>query len=121
MIKASELRIGNYIQTVKKLKFEILSNDDFKSVEKHPDFYEPIVVTPEILTKCGFEMKNGSDGFVYYERNGLQLSWYLFKLKRIVISQYNTTVYDLAYNYLHQLQNLYYALVGEELPKNMKL
>lgn len=124
MIKATELRIGNLVQskdgrltTVNELK------DDLVDCEWSGAHYIepfPVSLTPEILKKCGFKgMPVGK-----YQDDG---NWHL-KAPDCVVAYDDRWQSDnagrVSYNgctiwcpilYLHQLQNLYFALTGEEL------
>lgn len=112
MIKASELRIGNWLTLEylngKKRNVQIIEigiKDDFLN-------FEPIPLTPEILEACGFEREGitslSLDGFPLYLKiieNSVEC-WgfhYVGKLIKIPCQ------------HLHQLQNLFFALTGEEL------
>jgi len=94
-------------------------------VESLPEFryadLSPIPLTPEILEKCGFVFRNftypdGSKADLYsykifqiteyYTGEGFGMSW-------IVASTLSCCNIQLLY--LHQLQNLYHALTGQEL------
>jgi hypothetical protein len=118
MIAANELRIGsliNYEQTTHVIteisktlvrhRWVKNQKDDYVS-----DFSEisPITLSPEILEKCGFEKAN--DNFGGYLSP-------LYKVGRIRINDnewYNSCFYTTV-KYLHQLQNLIFALTGTEL------
>ena len=121
-MKANELRIGNYIElrcldkslshckelvewSVEKYNFThskdlYYGNDDWE--------YRPIPLTEEWLLKFGFEFLKGVKGSEFldcYDYNRFQVKnnfgvffWYHVQIK-----------------YVHQLQNLYFALTGEEL------
>lgn len=104
-MKAEELRIGNWVingsgsyTTVDQMDFEQWTFDNMK----------PIPLTPEILGKCGFELfpwgwvKKSSNDF------GIRLQVHSFSYE---VSGNN----PVKIKYLHQLQNLYFALTGEEL------
>lgn len=120
-----ELRIGNFVNKDEEV-FSISYDGDielcYDTPEKGSGFYtdtiinvKPIPLTEEWLEKFGFEMgKNPKiiqlfpmqlletpNGFEYFLGHG-------FGGKFIVIK------------YLHQLQNLYFALTGEELTKTNK-
>ena len=106
MIKANELRIGNCVK---------LNNSDTTLVPR--DFqrycksfgifeeFEPIELSEEWLLKSGFK-KIG--GLFYHD------SFFACEL-----SSHNELRFEdldnLYIKYVHQLQNLYYALTGEEL------
>lgn len=71
---------------------------------------EPIPLTEEILLKCGFkrdsDLKNSLCRFgIWFNIMNMEATYLSQKLIKI--------------NYLHQLQNLYFALTGEELEINM--
>ncbi len=116
MIAANELRIGNLVETVID-KDSIGYIYGYTQVDSLIANFEvdanPIPLTHEILIKCGFDewstenyrlrkslTKNGwSSKFNYY-------------LPYFYLSTYTGSV---TIKYLHQLQNLYFALTGEEL------
>ena len=112
-MKANELRIGNWIQTniskepVKVLgvkKGEILDS----GVWDYTTRYEPIPLTEEWLLKFGFEKIRGVYWFVrgaYFEYEGFD-TWTLYQDEQDYLT-------DL--KHVHQLQNLYFALTGDEL------
>ena len=118
MIQENDLRIGNYAFTYKPEMFGIIkaisaTRDGTVYLEvgfiKYPNLpcnqLEPIPLTPEILEKCGFEKLNsGNRRFNKIVLMCESVSNYL--LKDIPLTPIR---------YLHQLQNLYFALTGEEL------
>jgi len=122
MINSAELRISNFVwddysgwMIVTELRKESL-------YMRHPahsvdgcfnyDKIEPIPLTPEILVeKCGFVWE------VYYQ--GYHFDKYIIREDNDgfrILSSVNRT-YQIRGNikYLHQLQNLYFALTGQEL------
>mgnify|MGYP000976602942 CR=1 FL=1 len=113
-MKASELRIGNLVLDA----FGDICDIDFIricNVEKMK--LQPIPITEEWLLKFGFR----KDG-MYYENAHLQLS------KIISKNGYDCYCTDLDFSvfmteleHIHQLQNLYFALTGEELTLNDKI
>jgi hypothetical protein len=134
MIKARELRIGNFIsdddgvlaKVIGFMPFEhSIRCDEEEGCQLLVDCYHangsrrsgcatdspvcnPIPLTPEWLERCGF---GNEDGSTLWD-NGI-----------ITIFDYNeNNIYSFHYQskkasieYLHQLQNLYHALTGEEL------
>jgi hypothetical protein len=118
-MKASELRIGNWVCDIYQEEEFQLDIVDMCDMDINGDLYrtDPIPLTEEWLLK--FKFKKDLDGsFVY----GL-LS--MFKDKRLKQNVYIYTedtnkgqwvvINDLKLQYVHQLQNLYHALTGEEL------
>lgn len=108
-MKAEELRIGNYIIYQK----EHIIKCDIKDIELSEIDREPIPLTEEILLKCGFEFFDNErifNGFVIEDfHNG---NYYFTSGEGIKLHEKHI-------EYLHQLQNLYFSLTGEEL--NVKL
>jgi hypothetical protein len=106
-MKASELRIGNWYnefgmpkQATPNLIFNLYH---IGLAGKIAIDCTPIPLTPEILLKSGFEAFD--DGWYILE----SFTWNIYdKLIR-----WNS--FQLKCQYLHQLQNLYFALTGEEL------
>ena len=107
-MKTSDLRIGNYIKLMFNHEdYETLqvTLNDLVSVDKKQAVYEPIPLTEEWLLKFGFEkvreyftIDNEFEIFVDNEK------YYLYiNSDRLYLHT------------LHQLQNLYFALTGEEL------
>lgn len=113
-IKASELRLGNYVQGVtSKLKYKI-DIDNLKDV----DAFDGIPLTSEILEKCGFKDKSQTTDLCF-ELPNLILAGQRKKLFPCIWGEGGPEAYGIEIEYLHQLQNLYFALTGEEL--NIKL
>jgi hypothetical protein len=127
MIKKTELRIGNYIDyertthVVTRLLAHHVSHDWYKSIGEDAydtsyDSINPIPLTPEILEKCGFK-RMSSDWrwkgifFIYYKAN--EEVWECV-IEESYASKAITTI-----KYLHQLQNLYFALTNKELIINL--
>ena len=89
----------------------VFRNGSFKS-SIDSDSIQPIALTPEILEKCGFEKHHADffiDALMLKQKGNLWEVWL-----------YPTPPPQSAYNatniiYLHQLQNLYFCLCGEEL------
>lgn len=127
MIQANELRIGNWV-TYENTQFQVWSEITKYSVDlddlltRHVkaasyDEIKPTPLTPEILEKCGFVKKNGIDEIVRYAfgLNPITHDWIIFLNwpdgKKYPF--YRNGYHEI--NYLHQLQNLYFSLTGEEL------
>lgn len=133
MIKANELRIGNlvlqdgkmksvnYIDAAFVYKFVSFKGEEFNADNLYADREcDPIPLTEEILLKCGFK-KSPICGAYYIDVDD-ELQIYVGTTKRI--SLINKLDEDEHYSIiqvhsLHQLQNLYFALTGEELTVNI--
>jgi hypothetical protein len=130
-MKAQELRIGNlYYYHIedsmddRKEWDEVNRIDVFDLVHlsKHPDDsdYRPIPLTEEILLKAGFEKHRNSgmpggdhNAYYYYGPISLTIDFELGSSNH----NYDCQSVDGArkLEYLHELQNLYYALTHEKL------
>lgn len=119
-MKAQELRIGNYF--IVNWSKEICKADwmDIRDISDRRIIggVSPIPLTPEILEKCGFERTGNLNP---------SASRKFYKIGRIIIEHIagdriavyvDSPLEDILIGYqdhLHQLQNLYHALTGEEL------
>lgn len=134
MIQANELRIGNYIadrggkiwqidcwesQNKVAAKAPYIGDMIGMPMYGHPlteevDYLQPIFLTPEILEKCGFAWS------IYHQAHYLSGFDYVVDIcdGYCRICKYRRTVTDnvlVRIKYLHQLQNLYFSLTGQEL------
>lgn len=135
MIKANEFRIGNTVSlnsiNYKNIQTEIagIANIFFSCKEGvfAPENFEPIQLTEEILLKCGFEkhkpvlgsfLKTPSGtakgyGFRFHTQYPFSKDNFLAATETYYMEQ---PIYvKCGLTYIHQLQNLYFALTGEEL------
>lgn len=123
-MKASELRIGNYIKkdggALWRVSGVFLGNDTVVVVTDDVHFtlplseFSPIPITEEWLLKFGFEIK----GIANY----VTIDFTTYQKGRVIVNDANWIDYDgnwldmdYKLEYAHQLQNLYFALTGEEL------
>ena len=115
-MKANELRIGNLFQyqTSKGYDYDVFTTKYIQDLIDDPqdDFFEPIPLTEDWLVKMGFDKKKiGRNQF------NMLFNW----TNNIDIIQYDdgSFYFDnsimVKIEYVHQLQNLYFALTGEEL------
>lgn len=119
MIKANELRIGNWIYYNGKLsKIDLTDFRDILEDNYEINYYKPIELTEEILLKS--KLKPTSEDFF-----GIKISKKGFleinlKPKRTIIFFDGVYFIELKnIKYLNQLQNLYFALTGKELEINL--
>lgn len=113
-MKANELRIGNFVLELRKPEVvgkRTFENWDTLNLEDH---LHPIPLTEEWLKKAGFEKR---DLFTfYYDKLCIRKSNPLDKFDQNGRTYWNSwTIIESQPNYVHQLQNLYFALTGEEL------
>lgn len=115
-IPASSLRIGNYVKVGDI--FDIITQPSYIYMA---DFYDPIPLTPEILEKAGF-IKSPAANSTYKSVPELKAEIHFEDFRGgLVCVLYCSTGSFIPNNikYLHQLQNLYHALSGEELTINL--
>ncbi len=121
-MKANELRIGNYVEyrDERNKVCAILRNhikiEGLKGSLSLSDV-KPIQLTEEWMLKLGFEKEFFIDDLpIYLEKKArletLLLDEYLYVNKRMPEEPW-TTLRKI--KYVHELQNLYFALTGEEL------
>lgn len=124
MIAANEIRVGNWIKYSdstditkyyrgKYVKVDIDNFEDIVLDQRYTtiELYTGIPITPEILEKAGFEM--------HYDKMLWYKSGYKFRIKFYPVGlgyciQYNDYRSNV-FHYVHQFQNVIFALTGEEL------
>lgn len=117
MIEARELRIGNLV-SVENNAYIITSGDIYNLdcyYKNYIQFYHEIPITEEWLVRLGFEtnkFSNSNPKTYYNKKFDFGIDFYI---------DGTISLEDLAkIKYVHQLQNLYFALTGEELKLNDK-
>lgn len=121
MIQEKEIRVGNWFEHLPEWSYR---NEDRKSLLfqwESSDWYslgectfsldsvKPIVLSPEILERCGFK-KDKDD---IYSKLGFM--FFLYDIGVVQIALDYSPLCNAPCRYVHQLQNLIYALSGEEL------
>ncbi len=113
-MRAEELRVGNLV-------FDGITNEKVSSSMLHYGWrnenYKGIPLTEEWLLKFGFVKYNNNydKSISKYKKIGLGLNgdrWY-YGINIKLSGYYSDMIGYL--DYVHQLQNLYFALTGEEL------
>lgn len=106
-MEGKELRIGNYVNHNGFVPVTI-DAVDIIHCQQHPEAYKPIELTEEWLLKLGFRKSKFSsncfkitNGYKFDFAGGEVLYLDSIRLEHI--------------KYIHQLQNLHFALGGEEL------
>jgi len=140
MIKPIQLRLGNYIYSPyhgKRMQVEEIShkflvlNDAMQlRVWLHDYEFEEIPLTPEILEEFGFVCIN-KVSFIFREHTKEDDNECLFLQRTeagndaewLITYTCNSKTADLkcTVKYLHELQNIYYHLTGEELEMKSRL
>jgi len=110
-MKASELRIGNWVDIKSFNGNQGIVRTQFNYDLLYIYLCEPIPLTPEILEKCTLIIKIDS---VEYRIGRLTLHLVEYEHKYIMNVFLHSSLLCII-DYLHQLQNLIYALTGEEL------
>ena len=117
MIQANELRIGNIVlskplmgNSKKYLITKVSASDIYRCVS-NPSDYEPIPLTEEWLLKCGFKKSITGTCYGMITANARD-RFSIFSDGKFKIE---TTDLSIKIKYLHQLQNIYFALTSEEL------
>lgn len=124
-MKATELRIGNFIRTygedvgyreVKQLLVGgVITNGKFPKDQLTYDLAEGIPLTKEWLVKFGFDMNEYKLGeYPFWEVGDFELLYDEEKEEFFYVHSYEGDK-DTPINHVHQLQNLYFALCGVEL------
>lgn len=109
MVKVNEIRVGNWFNDIMAGKFQVSQADitEWEAIN-----CLPITLTPDVLEQFGFE--KGAIGYywlykiqlcVYYNNGGTHQ--YSISLRGNLIR--------IGIRHLHQLQNICFALTGEEL------
>lgn len=129
MIDVRELRINNYVLCKNEVcRVNMINRGDIVEVSTIDsdsvrecfvedilsDRIYPIPLTEELLLKCGFKKINHISGYSFFSmernnKNGANID--IYKSYSTVGS--NTSVPHI--QFLHQLQNIYFALTGKEL------
>lgn len=121
MLKSTELRIGNWINTPegqKKFTSSMMFgmyNTEVLSVEQFDSRYKPIPLTEDLLINLGAKKYNSIYFITLFK---LKAEIHLENFDDIIVPSIKSDYLDLILDeikYVHQLQNLYFALTSEEL------
>lgn len=138
-MKASELRIGNWvlysedgsifrIEEIHKVGLNV--RNIVEEIWMEHEYFEGIPLTEKWLEKFGFEKgdnKHCNSRFMYFSfPNSKRLLTVCIATNLICLHDIYNGIDDqkiiqipIETNYVHQLQNLYFALTGEELEINL--
>ena len=107
-VQANELRLGNWLTNFVGTDFKV-NQIPISGMFPHP---KPIPLTEEWLLKFGFE-KTKHTG--YYDKKWLSGDFFFDGKKLLVITEGLIDGDFIDIKFVHQLQNLYFCLTGEEL------
>lgn len=126
-MEAKELRIGNWviignkdILTVLSICFDRNKGHLINGYEE--SLFKPIEITPEILEKAGFRRSSGGSVLlmdIAYTDTDLPCSLQTSGGNKMLICRGGTYSIGAQCDYIHQLQNLYFALTQTELKINL--
>lgn len=113
-MKAQDLRIGNWFKNDSGKAFKVTGStlSTYEAVgNKWTIQINPIKLTPEILENAGFERCEDGD---YYRD---EIIWSLSARNNFLQV---VNIPDCVIEYLHELQNLYFAVTGDDLKVEFK-
>lgn len=128
-VKIEELRIGNLVEQgiIRTIGYSngvsgchiVKSEYDSSGGDWHnAELIKPIPLTEEWLVKFGANKVNHIDGYIFWTFKGSKLNPCHISIYENRIEHYG---YPVSKNMtVHYLQNLYFALTGEELAINKK-
>lgn len=117
-METNELRLGNFIYDKKdenlEYVYELYDLGDRISINHiDPDLYIPVPLTEKWITHLGFKTMPESESMInIFELDGFQLWNKNEDFSEIV---YLGNRYPIEIKYVHQLQNLFFAIMGKEL------
>lgn len=118
-MKATELRIGNVIMdyeeiiTVDGIDDIDVFNKNIGDIPLHT--INPVQITEEWLLKFGFEKTYESQFRLKYDHPRNYIGYDFSKTEEKSMEDFRFYGHYIKIKYVHQLQNLYFALTGEEL------
>lgn len=127
-MKANELRIGNWVNGMDNNPIQVDGNliafYAFEEKGNSSILETPIPITPEWLKKFGFIKKDIVWRDKSISKNCYQKSWYYVQFDEVTFfckkSADQENIFLAHIQYVHQLQNIYFALTSEELELTTK-
>lgn len=118
-IEVKELRIGNYITFDGGIPTRVYELTEYFINDCHPKEtnIQGIPLSPAILEKCMTFTNNGINDIYVVDSGDMELTIAVSDIDNGIVNLYTSVNYFYLENikYLHQLQNLYFALTGQEL------
>jgi hypothetical protein len=115
-MKANELRIGNWVRWNYEERSEgnvypVEYGYELDDIKNNPNIVKPIPLTEEWLVKFGFDF----DGYCSYWKSEIELTKDTMDEHFQSFNNVGSGLCQKEIKYVNQLQNLYFALTGEEL------
>lgn len=112
MIKAIDVRIGNWVEAPGKGYVQIIDGVSIDAITTNGA--KPIEITGDLLLALGFVQRGGSE---IYDFKGSDFAYHLGVRRVTIFHPGNAFWHWLGshINYVHQIQNLYYCLIGKDL------
>lgn len=108
-----ELRVGNWTDNNVEL-LQITKKDlAFLLTDDNEHYANPVKITEWWLYKFGFI---NDEPYSILNINGFELLYYQYKLDERNQFRFSMCDREIKIEYVHQLQNFYYYITGEELP-----
>jgi hypothetical protein len=110
-MQSKDLRIGNLVKGNSRGGTHVLDIEILKYIDETKSGYSPIPLTEECLEKLGFYLIENDNKF-YHEKS----TRIFIDINNPICITYNNAKGSVKIiEYVHELQNLYFALTGEEL------
>jgi hypothetical protein len=115
-MKSNELRVGNWCQSPYEEGPFKIDAEHILHIEQGMDECSivGIPLTPEILVKAGFDNKSSTTDYIF-QYGDFIIGGTQKRLFPCVWGEDGLQDYGDLIEYVHQLQNLYFALTGKEL------
>ena len=114
-MESKELRIGNLVDIYREsgldlipCKNSVIDVEDLRCIFKDYIQAEPIPLTEEWLLKFGFTRTSGWDDYEGWIKDDVEIECNIYTFNYV-------NCIDKEIKYIHQLQNLYFALTNKEL------
>ena len=111
-MKANELRIGNYVD-IKHDEYECESFQFNFESGWNMEFVHPIPLTEEWLLK--FNLNKPTNKHPYHFKKSMVEFLHSEYQNKLKCFYNNAPMFSFPCKYVHELQNLYFAITGEEL------
>ena len=119
-MKSNEFRLGNLVNFLERVI--VVSQPDIENMVRMEfaegvisELYQPILLTEEWLLKLGFERTYNSQFRLKYNLPCDFIGFDISKTEEKSMEGFRYFGHYIKIKYVHQLQNLYFALTGQEL------